>query len=88
MTTYNRKMELRKFLMNARVKKDEELSTMTEEIMGTIKNHLGQILSLPEGNPERIKYESRVIQIEAALINRNYGSFRSSAYFVMDLLML
>ena len=44
MIPHNEKMELRKFLMNARVKKDEELSTMTEEIMGTIKNHLGPLI--------------------------------------------
>ena len=86
MITYSDKMELRKYLMTARVKKDEELSTMTEEIINTIGNHLDSVLSLPQDNSERIKYEPRLREIGTALRNQDYGSFRSSAYFVMNLL--
>ena len=88
MITYSDKMELRKYLINARLQGNEELSTMTEEIINTIGNHLDSVLSLPQDNSERIKYEPRVIQIENALRNQDYSSFRSSAYFFMNLLTL
>jgi len=85
---HTEKMELRKFLMNARLKKDPELSTRTEEIMNTIRNHLYPVLKLSEDNHERIKYESRFNDIGTALRNQDYSSFRSSAYFFMNSLTL
>nr|MBI4156502.1 hypothetical protein [Candidatus Woesearchaeota archaeon] len=85
---YNKKMELRKFLMNERIKKDDELSTRAEEIINTIRNHLDPVLSMPQDYSERMKYEPRVDEIETALRNQDYGSFRSSAYFFMNSLTL